>query len=122
MVSRSLSERMAWKCVTVDIDIEGGGRWETEYRLVKALYMLSYIPRRIVTTRHGIHVYFENIEVTELRDLLKVRALFGDDERRIEFDERLRERCLHLNVLFQTSELGEVEVDRVWQIVALRKR
>ena len=110
MVSRSLSERMAWKCVTVDIDIEEGSRWETEYRLVKALYMYSHIPRRIVTTRHGIHVYFEGIELSDLRELLKVRALFGDDERRIEFDERLRERCLHLNVLFQTSEIGEVAV------------
>jgi len=122
LVSRSLSERMAWKCVAVDIDIEEGGRWETEYRLVKAVYMLSYIPRRIVTTRHGIHVYFEGIELSDLRELLKVRALFGDDERRIEFDERLRERCLHLNVLFQTSEFGEVRRDEVWWIVALRKR
>lgn len=79
--------------------------WETTYREIKALYMLSTIAREVRHTIHGKHIYLE-IDITELDcntvEMLKI--IFGDDPQRIELDSS---RCLTgywINVCFTSSE------------------
>ena len=82
---------------------ETNNTWDIEYRLLKALYMYSFIPRIVKETQHGIHVYFPNIPHS-----LTLRAIYGDDEKRIMRDEwKIRNNLdLHVNILFNSTEKG----------------
>jgi hypothetical protein len=82
------------------IDIDG----EDEMKLLKALYMFSWIKRRVVKTNRGYHIYLD------LPHSFELRALFGDDPKRLEVDEsnaKRRSRC-YINVAFKSTELYEI--------------
>lgn len=100
--------RLANTVLTVDVDLKEN-TWEEKYRLCKAFYQYSYIRRKVYRTRHGYHVYIY-IDVTGMPfdSLMMLRAVFGDDPRRLYWEERLRKTVLHANVLFNSTELYEV--------------
>jgi hypothetical protein len=75
---------------------------EDSLQYCKAVYQYSYIPRRIVKTRKGYHIYFPT-----LPPHFTLRVLFGDDERRLEYDYYLYIfKCpIHINVAFKSTEM-----------------
>jgi hypothetical protein len=82
------------------IDIDG----EDEMKLLKALYMFSWVRRRVVKTNRGYHIYLD------LPHSFQLRALFGDDPKRLEVDEsnvKRGSRC-YVNVAFKSTELYEI--------------
>jgi hypothetical protein len=66
----------------------------------KAVYQLSYIPRKIVRTNKGVHVYFD------LPHSFTLRVIFGDDKNRLRRDIQISEfkADLYVNVVFNTTE------------------
>jgi len=66
----------------------------------KAVYQYSYIPRRVVKTNRGVHVYFD------LPHSFVLRVIFGDDKDRLRRDMLIAEKKadLHINVVFNTTE------------------
>jgi len=83
------------------IDIDG----DAEMKLLKALYMFSWIKRKVVITERGYHIYIN------LPHSFGLRALFGDDPKRLAIDEentRLNSNC-YINVAFKSTELWSYE-------------
>jgi len=100
-------------CIDVDIFEEiHERRWDTIYRTLRALLQYSYLKRRIVKTRHGIHVYIP-YPCIPFRQI-QVRAVFGDDYERIFIDEWKERQGMITNICFKTSEEKEITVDEVF--------
>jgi len=83
------------------IDLDG----EDEMKLLKALYMFSWVKRRVVQTNRGYHIYLD------LPHSFQLRALFGDDPKRIEIDETntMRGSRCYINVAFKSTERLRLE-------------
>jgi len=110
-VEKRLRAPRRYPCVDVD-DPE-----ELEFRkdyyvdplgLEKALFQYSWIRRRVFKTRHGYHVYLL-IDGLDAEAIWRVRALFGDDWGRLQYDESRIRREMILNRCFTSSELFEFE-------------
>jgi len=89
------------KKICVDVDIENDD-WEENLRLLKAFYQYSVIKREIWRTRHGYHIYLD-IEIDE-RNWYIVRTLFGDDPRRLLYDEEYFRIGYWINKCFTSTE------------------
>jgi len=106
--------KLANKIITLDIDIvnhDGKIIRENIYNMLKAFYSFSWFKRIIVKTKHGYHVYFPTLEVKDFDSMIRIRAILGDDRRRLLYEEIMRKRNLYMNVLFHTTELYEVKAN-----------
>lgn len=106
-------KRFPRKYICLDIDTDEEKPYEEDpLRVEKAFYQLSHIPRVVMKTRHGYHVYLM-IEIDE-KDLEKhmiVRWLFGDDRARWGFDyNKILMRKGVVNKCFTSTELYEVKI------------
>ena len=97
------------KVVCIDVDLDDNG-WEATYSMLRALYQYSYIARTVAITRHGIHVYL-NLPFPESYEKLRViRALFGDDPVRLEYDDRYSRVGYYVNKCFTSTEVVSYEL------------
>jgi hypothetical protein len=105
--------RFPRKYICIDVDTEGEKLYQEDpLREVKAFYQLSHIPRIIMRTRHGYHVYLLiEIDEKDLEKHLIIRYLFGDDRARWGFDynKYLMGKGV-LNKCFTSTELYEVKI------------
>ncbi|MEM4067274.1 MAG: hypothetical protein QXV17_10505 [Candidatus Micrarchaeaceae archaeon] len=91
---------LAHDYLIVDVDLKNS---YDEFRLCKALYQFSWIKRVVKETKRGYHIYYP-----ELPHSLELRVLFGDDLKRVEWDERnilLGSKCF-INVAFKSTEVS----------------
>jgi len=84
-------------CIDIDYEDE-----DSSFRILKALYMFSWVKREVWETRHGLHIY---LDISYDRDLLPLRALLGDDLRRLEYDELYQSIGYWINKCFTSSEV-----------------
>jgi hypothetical protein len=101
--------RLAKYTVVIDLDIydEDKMKCVEPLALEKALYQYSIIPREIVETKHGIHVYLD-IPLNQRDSFYKIfaiRSMFGDDACRLMFDEARYNAGLKANRLFTDREV-----------------
>jgi len=105
--------RFPRRFICLDIDTEEEKPYEEDpLRIEKAFYQLSHIPRIIMKTRHGYHVYLLiEIDEKDLEKHLIIRYLFGDDRARWHYDynKYLMKRGV-LNKCFTSTELYEVKI------------
>jgi len=105
--------RFPRRFICLDIDTEEEKVYEEDpLRVEKAFYMLSHIPRVVMKTRHGYHVYlFIPIDENNLEGHLIVRWLFGDDRARWNFDyNKILMKKGIVNKCFTSTELYEVKI------------
>jgi len=106
-------KRIPRKYICLDIDTEEEKPYEEDpLRVEKAFYQLSYIPRIVMRTKHGYHVYLMiEIDEKDLEKHLIIRWLFGDDRVRWGFDYNkvLMKRGV-VNKCFTSTELYEVKI------------
>jgi hypothetical protein len=101
--------RLAKYVVVIDLDIYDEDKSECMEPLAieKALYQYSMIPREIVETQHGMHVYLD-IPLNQRDSFYKIfaiRSMFGDDICRLMFDEARYIAGLKANRLFTDREV-----------------
>jgi len=111
-VRREVGEDLITQSVCIDVDVEGD-KMTREQRLYawirycKAVYQYSFIPRRVLRTRHGFHVWFD-FSVRDFYRLLAFRSVFGDDPYRLMWDGIKYHNGFWVNRCFRNSELYEV--------------
>ena len=109
-----------YKRICIDVDVYKPARWTWTRRLgvIRALLMYSWMPRQIVVTRHGYHIY---LPVEHNERTFYYRWFMGDDELRWLRDLRRIEYTKHyVNICFKNSELGESTVWDALEVVAWR--
>lgn len=97
------------KVVCIDVDLDDGG-WEATYSMLKALYQYSFIKRTVAITRNGIHVYLNLPFPDSYEKLRVVRAMFGDDPIRLEYDDRYLTIGYYVNKCFTSTEVHSYEL------------
>lgn len=107
MEKRFLRAPRSYPCIDVDTDIRKD-YYVDPLALEKALYQYSWIRRRVFKTKHGYHVYLL-IDNLDANGIWVVRALFGDDWGRLQYDESRIRRGMILNRCFTSSEVFELE-------------
>lgn len=97
-------------CIDIDTIDKVRGKeledWDTSYRLLKALYMYSFLKRLVKQSRHGYHIYLDiDIRALDCYRITAIKTMFGDDIERIHLDDT---RCVlgyWVNVCFTSSEI-----------------
>jgi len=98
-------------CVDVDIWKESAEwDWSRLLGVLRAALEYSWLPREVVATRHGYHVY---TSVPWSPETHWLRLYYGDDAIRWERDLRrvYHSRRIYANVCFENSEIGKSTID-----------
>jgi hypothetical protein len=114
-VRREVGKNLIVQSVCVDVDVDGDKMTYEQkvyawIRYCKAVYQYSFIPRMVLRTRHGFHVWFEGLDFGDFYQILAFRSVFGDDPYRLMWDDIKYHSGFWVNRCFRNSELYEVRV------------
>lgn len=96
----------------IDIDLEPDKRDNARlvwYDVVRALYQYSWVKRKVIKTKNGLHVYLDIPVPNDLNKYLTIKYMFGDDVRRLDLDA-MRWGFMNVNICFKNNEEYEVKL------------
>ena len=83
--------------------------WLITYQYLKGVYGFQHLPKRVVKTRNGYHVYYPVIVEDPVKNQ-SLRFLLGDDVFRLEYEAEFN--YMYYNICYTSSEKEEREVKK----------
>lgn len=106
----------SYPCIDVDTELDYPKPYYVDpLGLEKAVFQYSFIRRRVFKTNHGYHIYLL-IRVDDAETVWRIRAVFGDDYGRLQYDESAIRRHYVVNKCFTSSEKYEVDISYFYKI------